>query len=253
MNGERHRYCRDGAARTWAQTVGEFWNNLVAGKESIATYRSKADRNRRSTERIHRPNYVRRTAEMPDMQMFDAEFFGMSPKKRPSWIRSTASFSNAPGRPWRMRAMPDTEQGRLASSPDAWAAISTSMSAPTKHWLTRSAFPPAHTGNDKDFLSTRASFCSICKVRASMSKRPVQPHWSPSLCCQSLLTAGAPALWKVTIELPHGRGYLAQEGEILSPDGHCRPFDHRAQGTVFGSGVEVVVLRRLQDARMTEM
>jgi acyl transferase domain-containing protein len=40
----------------------------------------------------------------------------------------------------------------------------------------------------------------------------------------------------VTIELPHGRGYLFKEGEILSPDGHCHAFDHRAQGTVFGSG-----------------
>ena len=52
----------------------------------------------------------------------------------------------------------------------------------------------------------------------------------------------------VTIELPHGRGYVFKEGEILSPDGHCHAFDHRAQGTVFGSGAGVVVLRRLADA-----
>jgi acyl transferase domain-containing protein len=52
----------------------------------------------------------------------------------------------------------------------------------------------------------------------------------------------------VTIELPQGRGYLYKEGEILSPDGECHAFDHRAQGTVFGSGAGVVVLRRLSDA-----
>ena len=52
----------------------------------------------------------------------------------------------------------------------------------------------------------------------------------------------------VTIELPQGRGYLYKENEILSPDGECHAFDHRAQGTVFGSGAGAVVLRRLADA-----
>ena len=52
----------------------------------------------------------------------------------------------------------------------------------------------------------------------------------------------------VTIELPQGRGYLFRENEILSPDGHCHAFDHRAQGTVFGSGAGAVALRRLDDA-----
>src|SRR5690606_30983644 len=46
----------------------------------------------------------------------------------------------------------------------------------------------------------------------------------------------------------HRRGYLYQPGEILSPDGHCRAFDADAAGTIFGSGVGVVVLRRLADA-----
>lgn len=52
----------------------------------------------------------------------------------------------------------------------------------------------------------------------------------------------------VTIEMPHGQGYLYQEGEILSPDGHCRAFDKSSKGTIFGSGVGIVVLRRLEDA-----
>ncbi len=35
---------------------------------------------------------------------------------------------------------------------------------------------------------------------------------------------------------------------IHSTDGHCRPFDSQASGTLFGDGAGVVVLRRLEDA-----
>ena len=41
---------------------------------------------------------------------------------------------------------------------------------------------------------------------------------------------------------------MYKEGEILSPDGHCRAFDHRSKGTIFGSGTGLVVLRRIEDA-----
>ncbi|NEJ03739.1 beta-ketoacyl synthase N-terminal-like domain-containing protein, partial [Rhizobium ruizarguesonis] len=68
--------------------------------------------------------------------------------------------------------------------------------------------------------------------------------------CQSLLNGECDAALAggVTIELPHGRGYVFNPNEILSPDGHCHAFDHRAEGTVFGSGAAVVMLRRLDDA-----
>ena len=108
-----------------------------------------------------------------------------------------------------------------------------------------------HTGNDKDFLSTRASFTFDLRgpsvnVQTACSTSLVAIHYA----CQSLLNGECDMALAggVTIELPHRRGYIYQDGEILSPDGHCRPFDHRAAGTVFGSGVGAVVLRRLADA-----
>ncbi|VEP13340.1 Phthiocerol synthesis polyketide synthase type I PpsE (fragment) [Hyella patelloides LEGE 07179] len=52
----------------------------------------------------------------------------------------------------------------------------------------------------------------------------------------------------VSIRLPLKGGYLYSEGGIHSPDGHCRAFDANAKGTVSGSGVGIVVLKRLEDA-----
>ena len=53
----------------------------------------------------------------------------------------------------------------------------------------------------------------------------------------------------VSITVPRTRGYLYQEGAMVSPDGHCRAFDASAAGTVFGEGVGIVVLKRLAAAR----
>ncbi|MCB1057498.1 MAG: type I polyketide synthase, partial [Acidobacteria bacterium] len=44
------------------------------------------------------------------------------------------------------------------------------------------------------------------------------------------------------------QGYVHLDGGLASPDGRCRSFDARAAGTIFGSGVGVVVLKRLEDA-----
>ena len=70
------------------------------------------------------------------------------------------------------------------------------------------------------------------------------------MACQSLISneCDLALAGGVTIEQPHRHGYLYQDGEILSPDGHCRAFDADSKGTIFGSGVGVVALKRLSDA-----
>src|SRR5262249_1142760 len=52
----------------------------------------------------------------------------------------------------------------------------------------------------------------------------------------------------ISLNFPQNVGYTYVPGMILSPDGHCRPFDAAARGTVPGQGVAIVVLKRLQDA-----
>ena len=106
-------------------------------------------------------------------------------------------------------------------------------------------------GNAVDSLTTRVSF----KLDLRGPSHAVQCACSTALVavhqgCESLLAqqcdlalAGA-----VSINVGQRAGYFWQPDSILSPDGRCRAFDAAAGGTVFGGGVGVVALRRLDDA-----
>ncbi|HXQ74327.1 MAG TPA: SDR family NAD(P)-dependent oxidoreductase, partial [Pyrinomonadaceae bacterium] len=105
--------------------------------------------------------------------------------------------------------------------------------------------------NDKDFLTTRVSYKLGLKgpsltVQTACSTSLVAVH----LACQSLLNGECSMALAggVTIGLPQRAGYLHQDGGLISPDGHCRPFDARAAGIVGGSGVGVVLLKPLSAA-----
>ena len=109
----------------------------------------------------------------------------------------------------------------------------------------------AHIGNDKDFPSTRISY----KLNLTGPSINVQTACSSSLvtvhlACQAIL-AGECSMALAgggTIRVPQHAGYMSVKGGIVSPDGHCRAFDADAQGTIFGSGVGVVLLKELQAA-----
>ncbi|HEX5757743.1 MAG TPA: acyltransferase domain-containing protein, partial [Thermoanaerobaculia bacterium] len=105
--------------------------------------------------------------------------------------------------------------------------------------------------NDKDFMATRVSYKLNLKgpsliVQTSCSTSLVAVH----LACLSLLSyeCDMALVGGVTVKVPQVEGYFAFDGGLASPDGHCRAFDARAAGTVFGSGAGVVVLKRLADA-----
>ncbi len=106
-------------------------------------------------------------------------------------------------------------------------------------------------GNDRDSLASAVSY----KLNLRGPSIAVQTFCSTSLvavhlACQSLFTyeCDIALAGGVAIALPQISGYLYEEGGILSPDGECRTFDARGQGSVMGNGVGVVALKRLQEA-----
>lgn len=238
-----------------APDIATYWRNLASGIESIRVLsEDELLANGESASRMKRPNYVPSAAVLDGFKEFDADFFGFSPKEaaildpqhRHFLEVAWEALENAGHPPeafpgaigvWAGCGMGSYFYFNLCSNKDL--VDSTGM------------FLLRHTGNDKDFLATRVSHILDLKgpsinIQTACSTSLVAVHYAiQSLLngeCDMALAGG------VTIELPHARGYLYTEGEILSPDGHCHAFDHRAQGTVFGSGAGCVVLRRAADA-----
>ncbi|MFN7024817.1 MAG: type I polyketide synthase, partial [Pseudorhizobium sp.] len=238
-----------------AADLEQFWSNLRQGVESIRDL-SQEDLLAAGEDpaRLSHPNYVARAADLDGMEMFDAEFFGLSPKE--------AAIMDPQHRQFLECAWEALENaGKVANGKPEPVGVFAGCGMGSYFYFNICSnrqlvdqvglFLLRHTGNDKDFLATRASFLFDLRgpsvnIQTACSTSLVAVHSA----AQSLLSGECD--WALaggsTIEFPHRRGYLYQPGEILSPDGHCRPFDHRAAGTVFGSGTGVVVLRRLADA-----
>ena len=238
-----------------ARSIAEYWRNVRDGVEAIQTYtEDELLAEGEPPENVRHPNYVRSGGPLPGMEMFDGEFFGFSPKESAIMDPQHRHFlecawealENAGHPPERFKGPIGIFGGcgmgsylyfNLCSNPDLVDSVG--------------LFLLRHTGNDKDFLVTRVSYLLDLKgpsvnIQTACSTSLVATH----LACQSLLSheCDMALAGGVTIEIPHRRGYFYREGEVLSPDGHCHAFDHRGQGTVFGSGAGIVVLRRLNDA-----
>ncbi|MBO9695041.1 MAG: SDR family NAD(P)-dependent oxidoreductase [Sphingopyxis sp.] len=238
-----------------ARGIDEYWDLLRSGREAIRTYSDEelvaagvspaALRNR---------NYVRRGAPLEDMECFDATLFGMSPRdaaimdpQHRHFLECTwEALENAGHTPQRFDGVIGVFAG---SGHNAYMPYNLLTNAR----LVRDVglFLLRHTSNDKDFLTTRVSYLFDLKgpsinVQTACSTSLVSIHMAAQSLlngeCDMAIAGGS------SIELPHRQGYIHEEGEILSPDGHCRPFDAASQGTVFGSGVAVLALRRLEDA-----
>jgi phthiocerol/phenolphthiocerol synthesis type-I polyketide synthase E len=105
--------------------------------------------------------------------------------------------------------------------------------------------------NDKDHLATRVSHQfnlrgPALSVQTACSSSLVAVH----LACQSILSGECDMALAggASIRVPNRVGYFYEPGTMVSATGHCRPFDVRSDGTIFGSGVAVVVLKSLQAA-----
>jgi len=236
-----------------SKNVEEFWQNLRNGVESISELSDKElIAEGVPSELVNDPHYVKNGFFLEDIDMFDAEFFGYNPREasiidpqqRLFLESSWAALENAGYNPETYKGLIGIYAGAGINKYifNLFSSVETDDPA--------SVFQKI-IGVDKDFLSTRVSYKLNLKgpsltVQTACSTSLVAVH----LACQSLWNyeCDMALAGGVSINLPQNRGYLYQEGMILSHDGHCRSFDAGAMGTGLGSGLGIVVLKRVSDA-----
>jgi acyl transferase domain-containing protein/thioesterase domain-containing protein len=238
-----------------AGNTAQFWRNVSGGTESVIRYTDKQlIAAGEDPALLADPNYVRAGAPLDGVDMFDAGFFGFSARDAAILDPQHRQFLEVC---WEALEdaghVPESFPGAIGVFAGAGMHdYYVHHLAPNRTLMQEvGPFLVRHTGNDKDFLTTRASYClnltgPSIGVQTACSTSLVAIH----MAVQSLLNGECDLALAggVSITLPDRLGYLHREGEILSPDGHCRAFDSDARGTIFGSGVGVVVLRRSAEA-----
>ncbi|HYG61594.1 MAG TPA: beta-ketoacyl synthase N-terminal-like domain-containing protein, partial [Thermoanaerobaculia bacterium] len=233
--------------------VDALWRNLRDGIEGISFFSPEEMRAEGvSRETLALPNFVPAGGVLDDIDLFDAELFGFQPREVEVTDPQHRLFLECAFEALERAGYdPFTEPGAIGLFAGCGLSGYLSEVCANPRAMAAVGSYRAVLGNDKDFLSTWVSY----KLNLRGPSLSVQTACSTSLvavhlACQSLLNGECDMALAGGASVPARQrsGYLHQAGGIHSPDGHCRAFDARAQGTVRGSGVAVVVLRRLSDA-----
>jgi acyl transferase domain-containing protein len=237
-----------------APNLEAFWNNLRDNVESITFFTdeqllaSGVD-----PEVLSDARYVKAGPILEGVELFDAAFFGFTPRAAAAIDPQRRLFLECV---WEAieAAGYDTERYKGAISVFAGASVSSYLinnlfANPAAFELAGSYM--AYLCNSPDSLATLLAYKLNLKgacytVGTFCSTSLVAVH----LACQSLLNfeCDMAVAGGVRVAVPQHAGYWHDGGSLLSPDGHCRAFDAKAQGTLFGNGVGAVVLKRLKDA-----
>ncbi|MET0397350.1 MAG: beta-ketoacyl synthase N-terminal-like domain-containing protein, partial [Longimicrobiaceae bacterium] len=235
-----------------ASDVDEFWRNLRSGVRSIRRFSDEELRAAGVSPREFRsPGYVPAYGQAEGVELFDAAFFGVTPRE--------AVVMNPQQRVFLECAWEALERAGCASRPYP-GRIGVFASEGQNHYvldvLARKELVRA-VGAFQVMVSNSAPVATLASYKLGLEG----PSMNVQTACSSSLVAVHQACWSlligesdvalaggVRITVPQNRGYHAPPGGIASPTGECNPFDAEARGSVGGSGAGVVVLKRLADA-----
>ncbi len=237
-----------------ANSIQEFWKILENGEETISFFtKEELDKSIPLSLRED-PLYVGARGIVPSAKEFDARFFGMNPKLAEAMDPQQRLFLEIA---WEALE----QSGYLPKHYDGNIGVYAGAGGNTyyvnnvlsnQELLSQVGSFQANTVNDKDYIASRTAYHLNLKG----------PAVSVYSACSTSLLAIAEAVEAIrsgrcdialagaaSVTAPMYSGHLYQEGSMLSADGHCRPFDIDAKGTVFSDGAGVVLLKNLADAK----
>ncbi|CAL9406129.1 amino acid adenylation domain-containing protein [Streptomyces sp. MD20-1-1] len=236
-----------------ADSTGAFWELLRDGVEPRETVPDEELRRAGLLDRVRDdPSYVATRMRFADPSLFDAGYFGMTPAEAAATDPQQRFLLET-----TVHALQDAalEPGSFEGSVGVYIGMNHSdyllhhvMSHPEV--IETLGWHRVLMGNDRGFTATGLSY----RLGLTGPSAAVDCACSSSLAavhhaCRALLDYETDAAVAGGVGIkPTDLGYAYVEGGIGSPDGRCRPFSADARGTVFASGVGVVVLRRLEDA-----
>jgi acyl transferase domain-containing protein/acyl carrier protein len=237
-----------------ARDLQQFWQSLRHGQEAV-TFLGDEELLAVGVDRalLSDPSYIKAASLLDGVEEFDAPFFGYSAREAEILDPQQRLFLE---HAWEALEHAGYDPGRYDGLIGIYAGVAwntyllSNLTTRPELFDGGGAFQVFIT-NDKDFMPTRVSYKLNLKgpsmiLQTSCSTSLVAIH----LACLSLLNyeCDMALAGGVTIKVPQRAGYTYQEGGLASPDGHCRAFDARAAGTIFGSGIGLVTLKRLSDA-----
>ncbi|UZN02618.1 non-ribosomal peptide synthetase/type I polyketide synthase [Cellulomonas sp. S1-8] len=235
-----------------ASGVHEFWSNLRDGAEGITFYDDDELRALGVPESdIAAPQYVKAAGRLDGVGAFDHTLFRIPPAEADAtspqlrllyetfWqVCEDAGYDPTalPGRVGVFAGGNDDfawYQDKVIGA-DRYGDAYQNFTLATNHFLsTRLSYQFDLTGPSMSALTG----CSTSLLTVHLAVQSLR------LGECDLAVAGG-----VTLELPNGGGYHYADGMMFSPDGHCRPFDARAAGTMFSNGAALVMLKPVDAA-----
>jgi amino acid adenylation domain-containing protein len=236
-----------------AENVNVFWENLLQGKETTKFFTDaeldpfidpllKTD-----------PLYVKARGVLKDASGFDASFFQinprlaelMDPQQRIFLELCWAALEHA----GHTSAGYDGTIGVFAGCGNNTYYLNNVLAH--KDAIERVGAFQVMVANEKDYIATRVSHAmNLTGPSVSIHTACSTSLTAVAMGCQALrdFQCDMALAGGIAITSPVNSGHLYQEGGMFSADGHTRPFDAGATGTVFSDGAGVVVLKRYNDA-----